>query len=515
MFRKIIIFLFLILLSCPNMASAVLIPNDPLFYNQNYLKSIRAQDAWDISDGRGVTIAFLDSGVDINHPDLRENIWINLGEIPDDGIDNDHNGYIDDLNGWDFIDNDNSALPDLEDNCLENGNCSNIGVNHGTIVAGVAAAKGENREGIIGLAYRAKIMPLRILDNEGVGNIRAVVEGINYAISKKADIINLSLVGSVKSDILDKAIRRAHKKGIVIVAASGNDSLNNNGFDLDQTPMYPVCEDQEQNFVLGVGALDKSGKKLNVSNYGSKSIDVSVIGENFYSTLFYSEIDDSFSKRYGGWWSGTSVSTALVSGTAALIRSVNPHFDNDQIMDLIINTSNSLDNLEPKFSGKMGKGSLDVYRSVKAAVDNIDDRFIRRNYSQKYLLGAPDNNFNPTINFFNLSENNFFVKEFFAYDKNFRGGVNVASGDIDGDGISEIITGAGKGGGPHIMVFDQINRIKSQFFAYDKNFRGGVNVASGDIDGDGISEIITGAGKGGGPHIRVFDIDGNLMFQFF
>ncbi|NCF75516.1 MAG: S8 family serine peptidase, partial [Xanthomonadaceae bacterium] len=439
MIRKIVFILLLILLSCPNMASAVLIPNDPLFYNQDYLKIIRAQEAWDISDGRGAVIAFLDSGVDINHPDLRKNIWINSGEIPNDGIDNDHNGYIDDVNGWDFVDNDNTPLPDPENDCLESNDCSNIGINHGTIIAGVAAAEGENREGIIGLAYHAKI---KVLNGDGVGNIRAIIDGINYAILEKADIINLSLVGSVKSDMLERAISRAHKKGIVIVAASGNNNSGAEGFDLDKNPMYPISEAEGRNFVLGVGSLKKSGKKLNVSNYGSKSIDISAIGENFYSTLFHSPRDDNFSKYYGGWWTGTSVSTALVSGTAALIKSVDPHLNNVQIEDLITKTSDTLNNLEPKFNGKMGKGSLDAYRSVKAAFDMIDGNVKKHNFSEKYLLGAPDGNFSPILKIFNLSKNNIFIRDFFAYDKKFHGGVNVAVGDIDGDGISEIITGA-------------------------------------------------------------------------
>lgn len=104
---------------------------------------------------------------------------------------------------------------------------------------------------------------------------------------------------------------------------------------------------------------------------------------------------------------------------------------------------------------------------------------------------------------------------FFAYDKKFRGGVNVASGDFDGDGLSEIVTGAGKGGGPHIRIFDYKGQIKSQFFAYDANFQGGVNVAVGDVDNDGQLEIVTGAGKGGGPQVRIFDYKGNVKYSFF
>ena len=106
-------------------------------------------------------------------------------------------------------------------------------------------------------------------------------------------------------------------------------------------------------------------------------------------------------------------------------------------------------------------------------------------------------------------------KEFFSYGENFRGGVNIAAGDINGDGVDEIITGAGAGGGPHVRIFDSSGKVLGQFFAYDKNFRGGVNVAAGDVNGDGKDEIIVGAGVGGGPHVRIFNSAGAIEGQFF
>ncbi|PIT93546.1 hypothetical protein COU00_03800 [Candidatus Falkowbacteria bacterium CG10_big_fil_rev_8_21_14_0_10_43_11] len=105
--------------------------------------------------------------------------------------------------------------------------------------------------------------------------------------------------------------------------------------------------------------------------------------------------------------------------------------------------------------------------------------------------------------------------QFFAYNKNFRGGVSVAAGDVDGDGRDEIITGAGPGGGPHVRIFDRKGKVKEQFFAYNKNFRGGVNVAAADLNFDGRDEIITGAGPGGGPHVRIFSKTGVILNEFF
>jgi hypothetical protein len=105
--------------------------------------------------------------------------------------------------------------------------------------------------------------------------------------------------------------------------------------------------------------------------------------------------------------------------------------------------------------------------------------------------------------------------EFFAYATTFKGGVNVASGDVNGDGVGEIITGAGPGGGPHVRIFNQSGQLISQFFAYATTFKGGVNVASGDVNGDGVDEIITGAGPGGGPHVRILDKDGKKISDFF
>ncbi|TSC96056.1 MAG: Peptidase S8 and S53, subtilisin, kexin, sedolisin [Parcubacteria group bacterium Athens1014_10] len=404
------------------------LPNDPKFSEQKSLNDIKITQAWDMTRGsEDVVIAVLDSGVDIDHPDLKNNIWVNKGEIFNDGLDNDKNGYIDDVNGYDFVDNSNNPNPVFSSNYTE------IGINHGTIISGLIAAQGDNGQGIIGVCPKCKIMPLKVLDNQGVGNTGAVIEAINYAIDKRVDVINMSFVGSNYSASLAEAVKKAYQAGIVLVVASGNDSLTE-GDDLFITPSYPICNDGDDNYVIGVAALDNKGQRAIFSNYGADFIDISAPGSSLYSTLVYSPENKS-NEYYGGYWSGTSVATALVSGVAGLIKSLNPLFSPKQVRESIAEGAENIDFLNPSYKGKLGAGKLNAYNAVKDA----------------YLRMAS----------FSSSE--------------------------------YIVTGAGNGGGPHVRAFNSNGFPGSfNFFAYDKNFRGGVNVAVGDIDGDGKAEIITG-----------------------
>jgi len=143
---------------------------------------------------------------------------------------------------------------------------------------------------------------------------------------------------------------------------------------------------------------------------------------------------------------------------------------------------------------------------VNIAVGDLD-----RDGVEDIVVGAGQGS-KPIVKVFDGQEHEILTDSFYAYSENFRGGVNVAVGDVDGDGYNEIVVGAGRGGGPHVRIFDHYGNVKySGFFAFDKNFRGGVNVACGDVNGDGIDDIITGAGLGGGPHVRAFDRYGNAI----
>ena len=490
-----------------NNFKASMVPSDEYYNKQWYLKKINAPKAWNIiNESKEVVIAIIDSGVQIDHPDLKENIWINEDEIPNNEIDDDKNGYIDDLNGWDFVNDISDPEPKFEENFTRDG------VLHGTIVAGVAAAYGNNNLGISGITWKAKIMPLKVLDDAGEGDVGKVVRAVNYAVDNGADIINFSFVGTTNSFALRDAIQEAYDEGLIIVAAAGNDQENSGGHFLDNDPLYPACYKGRggENIVIGVAATDALDQKASFSSYGNECIDISAPGTSIFSTAYYSPNiylgQDPFNKYYDGYWSGTSIATPMVSGAIALVGNINSTLSRDKIINIIKSNADDISRLNPDYPGQLGGGRLNLYKSVLAAKSLLSTRRVNL-----FVASATNGTSSLTI----IDRKGEFKDKFSVYGGNFRGGVNVAAGDIDGDGIDEIITGAGNGGGPQVRMFKPDGKVIGQFFAYDKNFRGGVNVAAGDIDGDGIDEIITGAGNGGGPQVRMFKPDGKVIGQFF
>jgi subtilisin family serine protease len=474
--------------------------NDPYLDKQWYLNKINVNGAWARSSGSSSTvIAILDTGVDIDHPDLKDNIWVNKGEIPNDGIDNDGSIYVDDVHGWDFTSGDNNPRPDFKEWWF-----TKEGINHGTIIVGIAAAVGNNARGIAGVAWETKIMPVRVLDSAGQGDVSTIIEGIDYAVEKGADVINLSFIGSGFSKSLFLAMERAYKAGIVVVAAVGNQQTA--GGDLDQEPLYPVCYygGDRENIVMGVAATDKEDKKTTFSNYGTKCVDLAAPGVDFWSTVAYNPGEPGFDEYYSGGWSGSSVAAPLVSGTAALIKSINPALGVSEIRSLITVNADNIDGLNPDYKGKLGSGRLNAARAVEAAYLTVGSSPF--SLKKGGILVGPGSALKSEVKTF--KEDSTFVKSFLAYNENFLGGVSIVSADLTGDGIAEIITGAGPGGGPHVRIFQQDGAPIGGFFAYISTFRGGVSVAAGDVDGDGKNEIITGAGSGGGPHVRIFRKDG-------
>ena len=534
------------------------LPSDPLFGEQWNLSKIRAPQAWDITKGgaNDVIIAILDAGVDINHPDLRANIWTNEKEIPGDGIDNDRNGYIDDYYGWDFARDDPNPRPKFDEPY------NAAAIHHGTIVAGLVAAVGDNNQGVAGVAWKSKIMALKVLDSEGNGSVDSVIRAVNYAVSQRANIINLSFVGSNKSDFLVQALKRAWQAGLVIVAAAGNEATGQTE-DLDQVPAYPICldADDSENYIIGVAATDQNDQKGGFSNYGSRCIDISAPGSRVYGLMVYNQaIGDDFKEYYGGYWSGTSVATPLVSGAAALLKAVNPLISNVQIRNILMAQADNIDLLNIDYAGKLGAGRLNVYRAVNYVYGQL------LNLPQpRYIVTAAGPGGGPHVRI--LKSNGIELSGFMAYDNKFKGGVKVATGDVDGDGEDEIITlpasgnhhllkifnyqgqlknqfivvnkddkfkggnlavadidedgkaeilvAAGSGSAPYVYVYNFGGELELKFLAYSKNFLGGFNVAVGDVDKDGVKEIVTAPQAGGGPHVRIFTPEGWAKYSFF
>ena len=290
-------------------------PNDQLFILQDALNNtgqtggtpdadIDAPEAWDITTGNSdVVVAVIDTGIDYDHPDLAANIWINPGEIPGNGMDDDSNGYVDDVHGWNFVKNNKNPDDDH---------------GHGTHVAGIIGAVGNNSIGVAGVAWNVKLMPLKVLDRRGRGFTSDVIEAINYA-AHRADVINLSLGSNNFSQGMKDAIANA---SALVVAAAGNDGNNN-----DETPSYPASYDLDN--IIAVAATNHKDKLTGFSNYGATSVDLAAPGNLIASTYR--------GGRYA-YMSGTSMATPHVSGGAALVMAAFPELnvDQDQVKDQIL-----------------------------------------------------------------------------------------------------------------------------------------------------------------------------------
>lgn len=277
---------------------------------------IDAPEAWQKTIGvnNGPIIAVIDTGVDYNHPDLVNNIWTNPGEIAGDGIDNDGNGVIDDVHGY-------NAFADSGDPMDKH--------SHGTHCAGTIAAEGNNNQGVVGVNWKATVMPVKIFGDDGRTNAAAILRGINYAAKNGARITSNSWGGGAANQAIQDAFRNTSPLHIM---AAGNSGANN---DLD--PHYPSSYDLNNN--IAVAATDRNDKLAYFSCYGKNSVDIAAPGVEIYSTV-----------PGGGYGfkSGTSMATPHVSGAAGLLLAQDPTMSNDEIKTRLLQGADKVAGLEDK-----------------------------------------------------------------------------------------------------------------------------------------------------------------------
>jgi subtilisin family serine protease len=346
---------------------ALLTPNDPHF-NQlwglhNTGQTGGAQDAdmdapeaWDIQRHcSGLVIAVPDTGADLDHEDLKESIWRNTGEDwldgspGNNGKDDDLNGKVDDYWGWDFVNDDNEPSDDNDTSY------------HGTHVAGIISARGNNSVGITGVCWSASLMILKILDEDGIGYLSSELAAIQYAMDNGAKIINLSLGAPGYSESEYEAIKSARDAGVLVIAAAGNGGYDSIGDDNDETDTAEYPASYSLDNIISVTATDENDGLPSWANYGLSSVDVAAPGVDIYGTKAGNEYQ---------YLSGTSMATASVSGLAALVWAYHGGLTSAQVKAGILNGVDPKSSLEGKI---LTSGRINAFTSLICFSGGGDD----------------------------------------------------------------------------------------------------------------------------------------------
>lgn len=313
-------------------------PDDPGYETQNKaFELISAPAGWEVRhDAPEIIVAIIDTGVDFYHPDLAANIWTNPGEISDNGTDDDHNGYIDDLHGWNFVDHNNKVYQPTDDP-------------HGTHVAGIVGAVGNNSLGVTGTAWRVQLMVLKIMGPNGAGTLAAALEAFSYAAHNGAKIANNSWGHEGYSYSEALAIEASN---LLYICAAGNEGNDN---DTAVEKNYPASYDLDN--IIAVAATDGSDRLASFSNYGARNVDLAAPGVDIYSTYPSNEYRSM---------SGTSMATPAVAGAAALAMAQYPKLplfaaQGPSIRSLLLESADSLSFLE----GQVAYGRLNLARILE------------------------------------------------------------------------------------------------------------------------------------------------------
>lgn len=323
-------------------------PNDPEYFSRQHsiFSSMTIPAAWDATTGSSsVVVAVIDTGVDYTHPDLAGNIRVNTGEIAGDAIDNDGNGFVDDVRGWDFVDVSASLVYPGEDfGTTDNEPMDFLG--HGTHVSGIIGAKGNNGVGISGVSWDVSIMPLRAgykdKYGQGVLSVTAVGEALVYACDNGADIINMSYAALDPSTTENQALDYCAEKGVLLVAAAGN---NHNS-----APYYPAALKD----VISVASVDSANILSYFSNFGPW-VDIAAKGQGIYSTL----VGGGY-----GYLSGTSMAAPVISGVAALVKSAHPELSGHDLARQLLLTGQNLNGVNSNYFNLIGAGLVQAGSGV-------------------------------------------------------------------------------------------------------------------------------------------------------
>lgn len=324
----------------------------------SYLDQIKARATWSSMGSSPVIVAVIDDGLYVNHPGIRDHVWINEDEQQGNGRDDDNNGYVDDRFGYNFF--------------KDNANVDPQGI-HGTHVANTVLNVAGS--GSVGTNQAVRIMPLVVASSSGSALHDAVLKAIRYAVDNGAHIINLSLGSGGTVGYLDsytEAIQYAYGKGVIVVAAAGNDdTLSRDGQDLNQVPQSPVCNNNKSFLILGVAALDNSdmqnngAKRARWSSYGSVCVSIAAPGEKIPGAVPVAFSADQ--QSYYELQSGTSFAAPIVSGAAAVLKATHPEWKNWEIMNRLRATTENIDDANRDHKGQIG-GRLNMLDALSRTV---------------------------------------------------------------------------------------------------------------------------------------------------
>lgn len=316
-------------------------PDDPQLGSLWGMEKISAEAAWEISTGnRDVVVAVIDSGVDYNHPDLKDNYWFNPGETGVDeqgrnksnnGIDDDGNGYVDDFRGWNFVNNTNNPMDDND---------------HGTHCAGTIGATGNNGSGVVGVNWNVGIVGLKFISASGSGSTAAAISAIEYATKLGVAMTSNSWGGGGSSNAMLAAIREANEAGVLFIAAAGNSTSNN-----DSRPHYP--SNYKVDNVIAVAATQQNDALASFSSYGRTTVDLAAPGVGILSTTRNNKFRSM---------SGTSMATPHVAGAVALIKAAHPKMTAAELKDKLLSTVDQVALLDGKV---LTGGRLNLQRAVE------------------------------------------------------------------------------------------------------------------------------------------------------